>query len=133
MPESHGQECSYHGSPREANSICIRCPYHIGVVLSDRFDADNHLPSQQYYDTFDNTSRAKDAVQWAIAKGDLICPSEPLRTTVTILRRLTHTSRPTGTVTIVMSKAEEIELTRHFFTEGDASKAARGGAYLSVL
>ncbi|KAK0613572.1 hypothetical protein B0T14DRAFT_569602 [Immersiella caudata] len=57
----------------------------------------------------------KDSVQWVIHKGDMVPLPEPLRKSVKVLRRLTPTSSPVGTVTVAMSKASEEIPAKHFF------------------
>jgi hypothetical protein len=85
---------------------CVRCPFHIGVVAAKRFAPYHHLQEQKYTDSFDNIHRAKDHIQWVLAKGDLI-PVEGIVKTVTVIQKLKPTSKKTGRVIIVTSESDD--------------------------
>lgn len=115
----HAEECTCHSYENAIVSTCAQCPCHIGVALSEEFQPDQHLTSQRYHDVLDGTSRAKESVQWVIHKGDMVPLSEQLRKSVKILRRLTPASSPIGTVTVVLSKANEANPAKHFSQTGN--------------
>jgi len=116
------EKCVCHSRPVVSliGTACTGCPVHIGVVLSDKFNPTCHLESQQYHDVLDGKSRARDSVQWVVLKGDLIPASEPLRKNVCILRRLTQISSPVGSVTLVLSRADQASPARHFSQTGNS-------------
>lgn len=82
----------------------LKCPYHIGVVLSKRFAEYDHELAQQYTDSFDNVARAKDNIKWVVARGDLVTNDGSIEKRVKILQKLTRTGKTTGRVTVVLSQ-----------------------------
>lgn len=86
---------------------CIKCPYHIGVVLSQRFTDFDHHPEQRYTDSFDNSERARDNIKWMVAKGDLITVEEGIDKQLKLVRKITSRGNQVGTVTIVTSDADK--------------------------
>ncbi|KAK0641396.1 hypothetical protein B0T16DRAFT_419768 [Cercophora newfieldiana] len=90
-------------------TACTQSPFHIGIVLSDEFDPDRHLATQRYNDTLYGTSRAKDCVQWVVHKGDMVSTSDITCRNTTILRRLTQFSRLSGTVKVIVAKADDAD------------------------
>jgi len=87
----------------------IPCPFHIGVVAAERFVAYEHRRSQSYVDSFDKERRARDNIDWVVAKGDLIDPDEGIRTTLRLVRKTNPTGNKTGSVVIVTSRHGEMQ------------------------
>lgn len=86
---------------------CIPCPYHIGVVLAERWnDYSGLAPSQKYEDTFDNQPRVKDNIKWLVAKGDLVTEDEGIEISQPVIRKFSRNGHRTGLITIVLSSFE---------------------------
>jgi len=85
----------------------IGCPYHIGVVLADRFKIYSHKEIQLYTDTFDGVNRAKDHIKWVVAKDDLVTPHEGIEKKVKIIHKVTRTGKKAGRVVTVLSNHED--------------------------
>ncbi|KAI3320302.1 hypothetical protein HD806DRAFT_507127 [Xylariaceae sp. AK1471] len=79
------------------------CPYHIGVVIAERFASYSHEECQKYTDTFDNVHRAKDNIKWVVAKDDLVTPHEGIEKKVKIVHKVTRTGKKAGRVAVVLS------------------------------
>lgn len=83
---------------------CVACPYHIGVVLAERWtDYNGFDASQKYEDTFDNQLRVQENIKWLVAKGDLITQDEGIEISQPIVRKFGRNGSKTGTLTIVLS------------------------------
>jgi len=82
---------------------CIQCPYHIGVVLSPRFAQYEHREVQRYTDTFDGSERARDTIQWVVARGDLVEADKAIEKKLRIVRKMTSSGNQVGTVTVLTS------------------------------
>jgi hypothetical protein len=86
----------------------VKCPFHIGVVVSQRYNEFDHKVGQKYEDSFDTrTPRAKDCIRWVAAKGDLITANEGIHKTVKLVRRVTPNGSKRGTIRIVTSAADQ--------------------------
>jgi hypothetical protein len=85
---------------------CVKCPYHIGVVASKNFTVYDHEKSQMYTDTFDNTRRAKDHINWIISKGDLVPQKEGISKAIKVIHKLSRNGSKTGAVTLIFSQAD---------------------------
>ncbi|KPM41797.1 hypothetical protein AK830_g4680 [Neonectria ditissima] len=85
---------------------CKECPFHIGVVLAERWTVHKHELSQHYTDAFDKVSRAKESIKWLVAKGDLITQDEGIETTQSIVKKLSSNGNRAGTVTLVFAEFE---------------------------
>jgi hypothetical protein len=79
------------------------CPYHIGVVLAERFTSYAHEECQKYTDTFDNVPRARDNIKWVVAKDDLVTPHEGIEKKVKIVHKVTPTGKKAGRIEVVLS------------------------------
>ncbi|KAH9884837.1 hypothetical protein F4778DRAFT_799407 [Xylariomycetidae sp. FL2044] len=84
----------------------IRCPYHVGVVVSKRFTKWDHDEAQKYTDTFDGVQRARGNIHWLVTKGDLITQDEGINAEVKLTKKITLKGNRTGTVTIVTSTSD---------------------------
>lgn len=80
-----------------------KCPFHVGVVLSQRFMHYEHHRRQRYTDSFDDVPRGNDNVKWVISKGDLIAPDEPISKTLRLVTKMTQPGHRPGSLTIVTS------------------------------
>ncbi|KAI1737444.1 hypothetical protein F4680DRAFT_214502 [Xylaria scruposa] len=78
-------------------------PYHIGVILAERFASYCHQEDQCYVDSFDGISRAKDQIKWVVAKGDLVTPYEQIEKKVKIVHKITPRGKKTGRVKVILS------------------------------
>jgi len=90
--------------------LAVRCPVHIGVVLSKPYDKFNDDPSQLYVDSLQVevpggrlVERAKNHIHWVITKGDLIDPAKGIQRTVSIIRRITTEGNKAGQIYVVTS------------------------------
>ena len=98
----------------------VRCPYHIGVVLSTRYNAFRHDRSQEYDDSLEpeeNAKRAKDHIHWVVTKGDLVNQPKDnreatgIRKEVPIIRRITRDGSKAGYISVILSsESNEREL-----------------------
>lgn len=48
----------------EKPPLVTSAPYHIGVILAERFASYYHQEDQRYTDSFDGIERAKDHIKW---------------------------------------------------------------------
>ena len=85
-----------------------QCPYHIGVVLAERWTEYSHEQSQKYADTFDNKTRARDNIKWLVAKGDLITQDEGIAVSQRIIKKLTRNGNRAGAVTLAFSYVDGV-------------------------
>ncbi|KAJ2901809.1 hypothetical protein MKZ38_001347 [Zalerion maritima] len=53
---------------------CVPCPFHLGVVISERFEEWNHQADQRYHDPRDGrgVTLAKENIKWLVDKGELL-------------------------------------------------------------
>ncbi|KAI0415867.1 hypothetical protein F5X98DRAFT_376248 [Xylaria grammica] len=84
-----------------------RAPYHIGIVLAERFARYAHEEWQRYDDSLDGVSRAKDHIKWVVAKGDLVTPHEQIAKKVKIVHKITPRGKKAGRVRVILSSREE--------------------------
>ncbi|KAJ8121543.1 hypothetical protein ONZ43_g2029 [Nemania bipapillata] len=82
-------------------------PYHIGVVLAERFASYLHEEQQRYADSFDGVYRAKDHINWVIAKGDLVTPDEMIEKKLKIFHKINPQGKKAGRIIVVISDHEE--------------------------
>lgn len=85
----------------------MRCPYHIGVVLAERWTPYNHSEDQKYQDTFDDLQRAKENVKWLVGKDDLITDDEGIQVSQPIIKKLSRKGNRAGVLTLVISEGHE--------------------------
>lgn len=79
-------------------------PYHIGVVLAERWTEHNHKEGQKYVDAFDGVTRAKDNIKWLVAQGDLITPDEGIQVTQSIIKKLSRNGNRAGSLELVFAE-----------------------------
>ncbi|KAH7012861.1 hypothetical protein EDB80DRAFT_834451 [Ilyonectria destructans] len=90
------------------------CPYHIGVVLAERWTEYNHQQGQKYVDGFDGVTRAKDSIKWLVAQGDLITPDEGIQVTQSIIKKLSRNGNRAGSLKLVFDETRSgTELRNH--------------------
>lgn len=90
------------------------CPYHIGVVLAERWTEYNHQQGQKYVDGFDGVTRAKDSIKWLVAQGDLITPDEGIQVTQSIVKKLSRNGNRAGSLKLVFDETRSgTELQNH--------------------
>lgn len=85
----------------------MRCPYHIGVVLAERWARYNHNEDQKYQDTFDDLQRAKENVKWLVGKDDLITDDEGIQVSQPIIKKLSRKGNRAGVLTLVISEGND--------------------------
>lgn len=83
----------------------IPCPFHIGVVLATRYTSFDHELRQKYKDTFDGVDRAKDHIQWVVARGDLVT-TDGITERVKITRKFLPGGSLTGQINVVVSRCD---------------------------
>ncbi|GAB1320805.1 Heat shock 70 kDa protein 12B [Madurella fahalii] len=96
----------------------IPCPFHIGVVLSTRYTSYDHDLRQKYTDTFDGVNRAKDHIQWVVARGDLVT-MEGIKERVKITRKFSPHGSLNGQINVVVSRYEGPQNPPSKFTVND--------------
>lgn len=96
----------------------IPCPFHIGVVLSTRYTSYDHDLRQKYTDTFDRVDRAKDHIQWVVARGDLVT-MEGIKERVKIARKFSPHGSLNGQINVVVSRYEGPQNPPSKFTVND--------------
>ena len=91
----------------------IRCPVHIGAVLSTRYNRFSHDESQLYRDSLeyqgqkDPAERARDNIHWVVTKGDLVNPRTGIHEEVPIVCRITPEGSKSGYISVVMSSKDD--------------------------
>ncbi|KAF7556188.1 hypothetical protein G7Z17_g1667 [Cylindrodendrum hubeiense] len=79
-------------------------PYHIGVVLAERWTMYDHEQGQKYDDCFDHVKRANDNIKWLVAQGDLITEDKGIEVTQFIIKKLSRNGNRAGSLTLVLSE-----------------------------
>jgi len=84
-----------------------KCPFHIGVVVSKRYNKYEHDPEQKYTDSFDNSyQRARDHIHWLVAKGDIVTADEGISKTLRLVRRMSPVGAKRGEVKVITSTSD---------------------------
>ncbi|KAF5027434.1 hypothetical protein F66182_454 [Fusarium sp. NRRL 66182] len=95
------------GIERRLAPEALRCPYHIGVVLSERWVEYAHDPDQEYKDRFGHASLAKGNIKWIVSKGDLIDPNKgSIDMTQPVVQKFAKTNNLSGRLTVVFDKQD---------------------------
>ncbi|KAH8894314.1 hypothetical protein GQ53DRAFT_643950 [Thozetella sp. PMI_491] len=103
------------------------CPYHIGVVVAERFTEYDYPGASRYEDTFDGSSRTRDHIEWLVEKGDLIDPSRPTTKEFKMVKKLTEGGARTGRVIIIystMDKGPGFSANYRSSNDGECSRAS---------
>jgi hypothetical protein len=90
----------------EVPSSCIKCPIHIGIVISQQFKEFDHKDGQKYTDSFENKPRARGAIKWLIAKGDLVEHNRGIEKSIKVIKKLAPTSPKSGGVFIIATSRD---------------------------
>ena len=100
-----------------------QCPYHIGVVLAERWTRYSHEESQRYEDSFDNMARAKENIKWVVARGDLITQDEGIHVSQPIIKKLSRNGNRAGVLTLAFSMLDDVDEPPTHLSESIDSKS----------
>ncbi|KAI0428803.1 hypothetical protein F5Y09DRAFT_312038 [Xylaria sp. FL1042] len=78
-------------------------PYHIGIILAERFVRYSHQEYQSYTDSFNNVLRAKDQIKRVVAKGDLVAPDKQIAKKVKLVHKINPNGKKAGRVRVILS------------------------------